>query len=145
MEPQVIQSKIEVDKSWMVKEVPYNPEKSEFEKKLESSSLNPDQLLELEQKEDQEEDNKSEEQKMKEFKKMFIDKIKVIALFKCKFHPFSNPSTVQASEKLRVQEKMSKILKNYTSDEIDDEFNTIARTILEDAKTDYSTLPIMRS
>jgi hypothetical protein len=40
---------------------------------------------------------------------------------------------------------MSKILKNYTSDEIDEEFNTIVRTILEDAKTDYSTLPIMRS
>ena len=145
MEPQVIQNKIQPDNSWMIKDVPYNPEKTEFEKKLEENSLTPEQLLELEKKEEEEEENKTEEQKLKEFKKMFIDKIKVIALYKCKHHPFSNPSEFTNTEKLRVQEKMGKILKNYTSDEIDEEFNTISCAILEDPKTDYSKLPIMRS
>ena len=145
MEPQVIQNKVESDNSWMIKDVPYNPEKTDFEKKLEENSLNPEQLLKLEKKEEEEEENKTEEQRLKEFKKMFIDKIKVIALYKCKFHPFSNPSDFSKTDKLRVQEKMGKILKNYTSDEIDEEFNSISRTILEDPKTDYSKLPIMRS
>jgi hypothetical protein len=130
------------DNSWMIKEVPYS-EPSEAEKKLLEGTKTAKELIEEEQKEEKKE--LTTEEKLEQYRRDFITKVKVIALYKCKFNPVANPSEFTNVEKQRVIDKMSKIIKNYNDDEITDEFNTIINNMLLDAKTNYENLPVMRN
>lgn len=133
------------DNSWMIKEVPYS-EPSEAEKKLLEGTKTAKELMEEEKNFTSE--SKAElttEEKLEQYKRDFITKVKVIALYKCKFNPVANPSEFTSVEKQRVIDKMSKIIKNYNDDEITDEFNTIINNMLLDAKTNYEKLPIMKN
>jgi hypothetical protein len=130
------------DSSWLIKEVPYS-EPSEEEKKLLEGTKTAKELIEEEQKEETKE--LTYEEKLEQYKRDFITKVKVIALYKCKFNPVANPSEFTSVEKQRVIDKMSKIIKNYNDDEITDEFNTIINNMLLDAKTNYEKLPVMRN
>lgn len=133
---------LKIDNSWMVKDLQIDPEPSEAEKKLLEGTKNPQQLLEEEANETEPE--LTEEQIFEEFKKDYITKVKVLALYKCKFYPLDNPSNFSNVDKQRVIDKMGKILKNYTYDELTDEFNTLMNGILTDPKTKYENLPLQR-
>jgi hypothetical protein len=129
------------DSSWLIKEVPYS-EPSEAEKKLLEGTKTAKELIEEEQKEENKE--LTYEEKLEAYKRDYITKVKVIALYKCKFNPVANPSEFSQTEKQRVIDKMSKIIKNYNDDEVTDEFNTIINNMLLDAKTNYEKLPVMK-
>lgn len=133
---------IKSDSSWMIKEIP-KLEVSEEEKKMLEGSKTIHQLLEEEQKEEKKE--LTYEEKLEQYRRDYITKVKVIALYKCKFNPVANPSEFSQTEKQRVIDKMGKIIKNYNDDEITDEFNTIINNMLLDAKTNYEKLPVMRN
>lgn len=130
------------DSSWLIKEVPYS-EPSEAEKKLLEGTKTAKELIEEEQKEEKKE--LTTEEKIEAYRRDYITKVKVVALYKCKFNPVSNPSEFTSVEKQRVIDKMSKIIKNYNDDEVTDEFNTIINGMLLDAKTNYEKLPVMRN
>ncbi len=130
------------DSSWMIKDVPYS-EPSEEEKKLLEGTKSAKELIEEEHKEEKKE--LTYEEKLEQYRRDFITKVKVIALYKCKYNPVANPSTFTAIEKQRIMDKMSKIIKNYNDDEVTDEFNTIINGMLLDAKTNYDNLPVMRN
>jgi len=132
---------LKMDTSWMVKEVPYS-EPSEEEKKLLEGTKTAKELIEEEQKEEKKE--LTTEEKLEQYRRDFITKVKVVALYKCRFSPTSNPSYFSQTDKQRVMDKMSKIIKNYNDDELTDEFNTIINNTLLDSKTKYEHLPIMR-
>jgi hypothetical protein len=132
---------LKMDTSWMVKEVPYS-EPSEEEKKLLEGTKTAKELIEEEQKEEKKE--LTTEEKLEQYRRDFITKVKVVALYKCRFSPTSNPSYFSQTDKQRVMDKMSKIIKNYNDDELTDEFNTIINNTLMDSKTKYEHLPIMR-
>jgi hypothetical protein len=132
---------LKMDTSWMVKEVPYS-EPSEEEKKLLEGTKTAHELIEEEQKEEKKE--LTTEEKLEQYRRDFITKVKVVALYKCRFSPTSNPSYFSQTDKQRVMDKMSKIIKNYNDDELTDEFNTIINNTLMDSKTKYEHLPIMR-
>lgn len=134
---------IKFDNSWMIKDVPYT-EPSEEEKELLKGTKTAKELLDEEKEEQLKQKEKTNEEKEEEYKRNYIMMVKVLALYKCKFHPFSNPSEYTNENKKRVMHKMERIIKNYTEDEIKAEFNDIVNCILTDAKTDYATLPIER-
>tara|TARA_R110000868_G_scaffold346173_1_gene607208 strand:+ start:3024 stop:3629 length:606 start_codon:yes stop_codon:yes gene_type:complete len=133
---------IKNDSSWMIKEVPYT-EPSEEEKKLLEGTKTAKELIEEEQKEEKKE--LTYEEKLEQYRRDYITKVKVIALYKCKFNPIANPSDFTSLEKQRVIDKMGKIIKNYNDDEVTEEFNTIINNMLLDAKTNYEKLPVMRN
>ena len=133
---------IKNDSSWMIKEVPYT-EPSEEEKKLLEGTKTAKELIEEEQKEEKKE--LTTEEKLEQYRRDYITKVKVIALYKCKFNPIANPSDFTSLEKQRVIDKMGKIIKNYNDDEVTEEFNTIINNMLLDAKTNYEKLPVMRN
>lgn len=133
---------IKSDNSWMIKEIP-KLEVSEEEKKMLEGTKTAKELIEEEQKEEKKE--LTYEEKLEQYRRDYITKVKVIALYKCKFNPVANPSDFTSVEKQRVIDKMSKIIKNYNDDEITDEFNTIINNMLLDAKTNYENLPVMRN
>lgn len=130
------------DNSWMVKEVPYS-EPSEAEKKLLEGTKTAKELIEEEQTEEKKE--LTYEEKLEQYRRDYITKVKVIALYKCKFNPVANPSEFSQTEKQRVIDKMGKIIKNYNDDEVTEDFNTIINNMLLDAKTNYEKLPVMRN
>lgn len=134
---------LKMDTSWMVKpeEIKYI-EPSEEEKKLLEGTISAKEFVENEKKEVQEELTEKEKEELK--RKDYITKVKVLALYKCKFYPLSNPSEFKPDDKLRVKNKMAKIIQNYTEEELTEEFNIIVRAILEDSKTNYENLSIMR-
>jgi hypothetical protein len=140
----VLIPEIKSDNSWMIKDVPYS-EPSEIEKKLLKGTKTPAELLEEERKELENKKQLTPEEELENKKKHYIDRVKVIALYKCKFYIFSNPSTFSNIDKKRVMEKMGKILKNYTEEEVIDEFNSIVRDVLEDYRTDYGILPVKQN
>ena len=123
----------------MIKEIP-KLEVSEEEKKMLEGTKTAKELIEEEQKEEKKE--LTYEEKLEQYRRDYITKVKVIALYKCKFNPVANPSDFTSVEKQRVIDKMSKIIKNYNDDEITDEFNTIINNMLLDAKTNYENLPL---
>jgi hypothetical protein len=136
------------DSSWLIKEVPYS-EPSEAEKKLLEGTKTAKELIEEEQNftsESKAEENKelTYEEKLEQYRRDYITKVKVIALYKCKFNPVANPSEFSQTEKQRVIDKMGKIIKNYNDDEVTEEFNTIINGMLLDAKTNYEKLPVMK-
>ena len=133
---------IKSDSSWMIKEIP-KLEVSEEEKKMLEGTKTAKELIEEEQKEEKKE--LTTEEKLEQYRRDYITKVKVIALYKCKFNPIANPSEFTSVEKQRVIDKMSKIIKNYNDDEVTDEFNTIINNMLLDAKTNYEKLPVMRN
>ena len=132
---------LKMDTSWMVKEVPYS-EPSEEEKKLLEGTKTAKELIEEEQKEEKKE--LTYEEKLEQYRRDYITKVKVVALYKCRFSPVSNPSFFSQIDKQRIMDKMSKIIKNYNDDELTDEFNTIINNTLLDSKTKYEHLPVMR-
>jgi hypothetical protein len=134
---------LKFNNEWMIKDVPYT-EPNETEKKLLEGTKTAKELLEEEDKEKNITIEKTEKEKLEEYKKTYITKVKVLALYKCKFNPVSNPSDFSQTDKQRVIDKMQKIIKNYSEDELTEEFNKIVNTIIMDFKTKYETLPIAR-
>jgi hypothetical protein len=121
--------------SWMIKEVIYS-EPSDYEKSLLKGTLSASELIEKE---------KTEEQIKLNEKKAYITKVKVLALYKCKFGIFDNPSNFTYENKKKVMDKMQKIINNYSEDELTSDFNEIVGNVLADSKTLYENLPIMRN
>ena len=121
-------------------------EPTEYEKKLLEGTITANKLLEIEKEENEKKiKEKSDEEKLIEDRKNYITKVKVLALYKCKKYPLSNPSDFSNVDKQMVIDKMAKIIKNYTEDELNEEFNKIVSNILLDPNTKYENLPIMRT
>lgn len=127
---------------WLIKDIPYS-EPSEFEKELLKGTITTKELLEKEKEENEKQKELTYEEKLEQYKKEYITKVKVVALHKCKFHPVSNPSTFKKQDKEKVIMKMQKIIDNYKEDELTDEFNEIINNMLMDHRTKYEELPIM--
>lgn len=126
---------------WMIKNIEYS-EPSETEKKLLEGTITAEELIKKEQEE--KEEVKDEETINNEKRKEYITKVKVLALYKCKYYPLSNPSNFTYEEKQRIINKMSKIIKHYTEDELTSDFNEVINNMLLDPKTNYGKLPIMK-
>jgi dGTP triphosphohydrolase len=138
---------LKIDNSWMVKDVPYTPELSSYEKKLLEGTITADELLKIEKEEEEtkkkeEEEELTEEEKFKRFKDELMTKVKVIALDKLGHFPLANPSLMSNLEKNKVKKQMEKILLKKSHQTIDEQFNTIITSLFVDGKLNYQDLPI---
>lgn len=121
-----------------IKDVPYTPI-NDYEKEMLKTSKTAEQLLEEEAKE---EANKTED--IKQIKRNYINKIKIIALNNLNLYPLTNPSTLPSVLKHKVMVEMEKLINYYGIDEtlLTNDFNAVCLEKLFTQDTDYSTFPI---
>ena len=95
-----------------IQDIPVQPI-NEIEKEMLKNTKNPTELLDEEKKEQEEPEIISEEQKEKQFKKDYINKIKVISLDKLGLFPLANPSGFPKRLKDKVIETMQESIDYY--------------------------------
>jgi tellurite resistance protein len=134
------------DVEW-IQEVPYTPI-TEFEIKMLEGTLNPEQLINEEQKEEQEILDKpiflTDEEIEERERRDYITRVKVIALRACQRPILTNPSFLKQVEKNKIIKAMQYIIDTFTKEEIIEKFNEICgEEIFTGEGDDYQKYPII--
>ena len=113
-------------------------EPNEYEKKMISWTLTPEQLLEKEKQDAlQPPDSKIDRDRRKEY----ITQVKCYALTKIGKRPLDNPSTFNQETKIKLMETMDEIMRTLSEEQIKTEFETaINKHVFKDVSMDYSSL-----
>jgi len=141
IELKVIQNSDELYKQeveWAVFEGP--KEINDFEKEMLKDSKNPAQLLEEES--NYIEPELSEEQKEKNKREEYIQRVKVIALHMAQKPILSNPSLMKLKDKEQIIKNMQAVIDNMTEEDIFTRFNEIVREELFDTNFNYEKMPL---
>ena len=123
-----------------VQDIPYTPI-NDYEKDMLKGTKNVDELLNEEKEATGE---VCEEEALKQFKKDYINKIKVISLDKLSLYPLANPSTFPPTLKNSVREMMEENLNFYGEDydRLTTDFNRVCMDRLFTPDADYTKYPI---
>jgi len=121
-----------------VEHVEYS-EPNEVEKKMLENTKTPEQLLKEEAEEKPVE--KTEEEKLKEYRRAYITKVKVIAISRMGLSPLVNPSFFSHKDKQILITLMEDVMK-MSEDEITNEFNDVCTDKIFTNKADYTTFPV---
>lgn len=136
-EPDVQLPKVHnVSTDWMVKDIgEIDPNLTEYEKNiLLKGTYSVTDLLEKEKTEEPIKQDSPE--------KVFITKVKCIALKKLGYHPLTNPSNLTNREKQKIIKKMERILKEKTEDLINARFNKLVLDDILSETSDYTKYAI---
>lgn len=124
-----------------VQDIPYTPI-NDYEKDMLKGTKNVDELLN-EEKEDVTKEA-TEEEALKQFKKDYINMIKVISLDKLSLYPLANPSAFPPTLKNKTMEMMEENLNFYGEDyaRLTADFNRVCMDRLFTPDADYTKYPI---
>lgn len=114
---------------------------NDYEKDMLKNTKSPEQLLKEEQEEKPSE--LSEEEQLKQKRRDYITKIKVIGLNMMDKHPLMNPSYFSHRDKQRLINHMENLMKE-DDDVIDILFNQVCIEKLFYNNADYSTYPVYK-
>ena len=128
-----------------VQDIPIQPI-NDFEKEMLKGTKTAEELLEEEKKEAETPIEISEEEKQKQIKKDYINKIKVLSLDKLGLFPLANPSTFPLVLKEKVMKTMKETIDKYGSneEELTKDFNQVCLDKLFNDSVDYSKFPIYK-
>jgi hypothetical protein len=117
--------------SWIIKDIgEIDPNLTDYEKNvLLKGTYSVNDLLEKE---------KEEKPIIQDKNKVFITKVKCIALHKLGYHPLSNPSNMTDREKKKIIKKMQKILNDKTEEQITARFNKLVLDDILSERADYT-------
>ena len=120
-------------------EVVYSPP-NENELKMLQGTISPDQLKELEEKEELDLINISEEEKIKNQRKEYITKVKCLAMDLCGKTITSNPSYMSYIERQKIIKAMETLIHDESESSIDEMFNVLCCEKVFKTGTNYETL-----
>lgn len=105
---------------------------TEFEKNINKDFITPEQLLEREKQEEEIKKQKieSEEEKIKNYRRDYITKLKVVALDNLGRDPLSNPSRFTTRDKKRLIETMDFLHNTKSEEEITLLFNNVCNEVI---------------
>ncbi len=115
---------------------------NEFERSMLEGTKSVAELLEEERREEPIQILSAEEND-RQFKRDYINMVKVISLSEMNVNPLSNPSFFRPKEKRKLEE----IMKSYVGkpvDEIKSRFNVVCNDEIFTPDVDFSTLPIYK-
>jgi len=120
---------------WMIKDIgEIDPNLTDFEKNvLLTGTYSVTELLEKEKEEKVIEQDPA---------KVYITKVKCIALKKLGYHPLTNPSNLTNREKAKIIKRMDKILKEKTEEQVNSRFNKLVLDDILSENADYTKYSI---
>jgi hypothetical protein len=124
---------------WMIKDIgEIDPNLTEYEKNvLLKGTYSVTDLLEKEKTEESVQEESPE--------KVFITKVKCIALHKLGYHPLTNPSNLTQREKNKIIKRMDKLLKDKSEEQITARFNKLVLDSILSENSDYTKYQIYNS
>jgi hypothetical protein len=126
-----------------VQDIPVR-EINDYEKDMLKNTKNAQELLAQEEYEKNNPPKVTEEEKQEQFKRNYINKVKVIALDSLGLYPIANPSNFPDKLKQKVIETMRDVINLYGDDEaaITKAFNDVCIDKIFNKSVDYTKFPI---